>query len=161
MNKETVLMKRLSGLCVLLLMVVSLVHAADSKSDEAAIRALILSNQGKSTDDAVFWNGALKRPIIGHQKGDEFPGHELSKRSNMKFQPDIQRIDVAASGDLAYEFSFETLEFDQAGTPPKHIAFKTGLLRVWKKVNGEWRIAALFVRPLDTPFSDSAETASK
>jgi ketosteroid isomerase-like protein len=154
-------MKRMSVLCVLLLMGVSLVYAADSKSDEAAIRTLILSNQGKPTNDAVFWSGALKRPVIGHQKGDEFPGHELSKRSNMKFQTDIQRIDVAASGDLAYEFSYETLEFDQAGSPPKHIAFKTGLLRVWKKVNGDWKIAAVFVRPLDTPFSDAAETASK
>jgi hypothetical protein len=41
---------------------VSLLHAADSKTNEAAIRALILRDQGKFTnrftDDAVFWSGA-------------------------------------------------------------------------------------------------------
>ena len=155
-------MKRMSGLCILLLMGASLLHAADSKTDESAIRALILSEHGKFTDDGVFWSGAYKRPIVGNQKGEEFPGDEFSKRSNMKLGPvDIQRIEVAASGDLAYEFSYATLEYDRSGAPPKHLAFKTGILRVWKKMNGEWRIAAFFARPLDIPFNDAPESVSK
>jgi ketosteroid isomerase-like protein len=155
-------MKRMSGLCVLLLMGASLLHAADSKTDETAIRALILSEQGKFTDDAVFWSGADTRPIIGDQKGEVFPGDEFSKRANMKLgSVDIQRIEVAASGDLAYEFSYQSLEYDQGGTPLKHWAIKADMIRVWKKVNGEWRIAASFVRPFDIPFNDSAESGSK
>jgi ketosteroid isomerase-like protein len=136
----------------LLLLGVPSLQAADAKTEEAAIRAAIASEQAKPTDDEIFWSGAYKRPIVASEKGQEFPGHEISKRSNEKHTTDVQRIEVAASGDLAYEFSYGTLDYDLAGPPSQHVAFRTGLLRVWKKVNGEWRIAALFVRPLDVPF---------
>ena len=155
-------MKRISQLCVLVLVMgVSYARAADTKSDEAAIRGAIASGNVTPTDDAIFWSGAFKRPMIRPDKGEEFPGHELSKRTNIKGTTDVQRIEVAASGDLAYEFSLGSMEFDVDGMPPHHRAFKTGLLRVWKKVNGEWKIAAMFVRPLDIPFDESAEAASK
>jgi ketosteroid isomerase-like protein len=155
-------MKRASAFCVLSLIVgISALHAADSKTEEAAIRTLITSGQAKPTDDAIFWSGALKRPIVRPEKGEEFPGHEFSKRSNIKTTTDVQRIEVAASGDLAYEFSSGTAEFDQAGPPSQHVAFKTATLRVWKKVNGEWRIAAAFVRPQDLPIDLTAATTTK
>lgn len=85
----------------------------------------------------------------------------MSKRSNMKITTDVQRIEVAASGDLAYEFSYGTLDYDLAGTPSQHFAIKTGLLRVWKKVNGEWEVAALFVRPLDLNFENPVAITAK
>jgi hypothetical protein len=150
------------AVCTLLLSLgVPSLHAADSKSEEAAIRAMIASGQMKPADDEVFWSGAYQRPFIRPNKGQEIPGADLNKRSNQKQTTDVQRIEVAASGDLAYEFSYGTLEFDMPGPPPQHIAFKTGLLRVWKKVNGDWNVAALFARPLDSQCARVAETAAK
>ena len=155
-------MKLANKVCILMLVMgVSSLHAADSKTEEAVIRALITSGQVKPTDDAIFWSGAFKRPTVRPEKGEEFPGHEQSKRSNVKTTTDVQRIEVAASGDLAYEFSYGTLEFDLAGPPSQHVAFKTASLRVWKKVNGEWKIAAALVRPLDLPIDLTAATTAK
>ena len=155
-------MKLTHEVCILfLLMGVPSLRAADSKIEEAAIRALITSGQVKPTDYAILWSGAFKRPTVGPEKGEEFPGHEQSKRSNLKSTTDVQRIEVAASGDLAYEFSYGTAEFDLAGPPSQHVAFKGAYLRVWKKVNGEWKIAAAFVRPLDLPIDLTAATTAK
>jgi ketosteroid isomerase-like protein len=153
-------MKWSNQVCLLLLLLSApTLWAADLKADESAIRAAIASKQAKKTDDAIFWSGAYKRPVIGSEKGEEFPGHEISKRRNIKVTNDVQRIDIAASGDLAYEFSYGSLSYDLDAVPPQHIAFKTGILRVWKKVNGDWEVAAAFVRPLDTPFDRAAMTA--
>jgi ketosteroid isomerase-like protein len=96
----------------------------------------------------IFWSGAYKRPTIGAEKREEMPGAEISKRRNEKITTDVQRIEVAASGDLAYEFSYGTVDYDPSGPAQRHVAFRTGLLRVWKKVDGDWKVAAVFVRPL-------------
>lgn len=69
----------------------------------------------------------------------------------------VQRIEVASAGDMAYEYSLGTLEYDVDGSPVRHVSFETGLLRVWKKAGGEWKVAAWFVRPLDTPFAASTQ----
>jgi hypothetical protein len=132
-----------------------------SETEEAAIRALITSGQAKPTDDAKFWSGPFKRPFVLPDKGEMFPGHDVTKRTNVKSTTDVQRIEVAASGDLAYEFSLGSLEFDRTDQPSEHVAFKTGLLRVWKKVNGDWKIVAAFVRPLDPPFELPTTNTSK
>jgi ketosteroid isomerase-like protein len=139
----------------------SALQAADSKTEEAAIRSAASSEHAKFADDAIFWSGAYKRPTVGSEKGEEFPDHEMSKRSNMKITTDVQRIEVAASGDLAYEFSYGTLDYDLAGPTSQHFAIKTGLLRVWKKVHGEWEVAAFFVRPLDLNFETPAAITAK
>lgn len=153
-------MKMAGTVCALSLVLVASSLHADTKADEAAIRAAAVSGQGKSTDDAIFWSGAFKRPFILPQKGETFPEDAMGTRTNMKTSVAVQRIEVAASGDLAYEFSLGSLEYDVVATPTKHIAFQVGLLRVWKKVNGEWKIAATFARPLDIPFEkDTAATA--
>jgi ketosteroid isomerase-like protein len=155
-------MKRISEICIVLLLAgASHLYAADAKTEEAAIRAAIAGNHLKHTDDAIQWTGPLKRPAIFPEKGEEFPGQEYSQRINPKYNTEVQRIDVAASGDLAYEFSYGTVEYDLAGPPQKHRAFKTGMLRVWKKVDGEWKVAAMFARPLDTPFDHSADDTAK
>ena len=47
---------------------------------------------------------------------------------------------------MAYEYSDFTMSYDLADTK-EHQVFDGSLLRVWKKVDGEWRIAATFARP--------------
>lgn len=151
-----------NALCILLLLLaVPSLQAADLKTEEAAIRAAITSGQAKATDDEIVWTGAYERPFVRPNKGVEVPGSDLSKRSNEKHTTDVQRIEVAASGDLAYEFSYSTLEYDLPGPPPHHVAFKTGLLRVWKKVNGDWNLAAVFARPLDSQCAHAVETTAR
>jgi len=68
-----------------------------------------------------------------------------ASRPNAATRTIVRRIVVAASRDLAYQFSDFRTEWDDAS------GARTGLsgsiLRVWKKVGGEWMQEALFARP--------------
>ena len=66
---------------------------------------------------------------------------------SQKGKTDVQRIVIADSKDLAYEYSKFTLTFDTKDG--KHFNFDGGTLRVWQKQGGEWKIAAMFLRPYD------------
>ena len=57
------------------------------------------------------------------------------------------RIEIAQSGDLAYEFSNSDLIFDLKSGGRD--VTTSSVLRVWKKEEGQWKIAALFARPHD------------
>jgi ketosteroid isomerase-like protein len=123
---------------------------ANLKAEEAAIRALIANPQRiKYTDDRIFWSGAYKRPIIGAAKGEPFSDAALGQRKNQVSHTEVQRIEVAASGDMAYEFSNGKLEYDVEGPSKEHVSFETASVRVWKKVAGEWKVALMFVRPME------------
>jgi len=76
----------------------------------------------------------------------------MAKWKNQKQTVKVERLEVAASGDMAWEFSYGTVEYDVDETPSRHVSFETGILRVWKKMDGEWKVAATFARPLDVPF---------
>ena len=130
--------------------------AGPNAAEEAAIRKQIAITttkgiEGITVPDYVFWSGAYKRPSIGAPKAadlrpgegsipDRVPGSE--KRTT-----NVQRIVIADSKDLAYEYSRFTLAYDTKGG--KHISFPGAGLRVWQKQSGEWKIAAMFMRPYD------------
>ena len=57
----------------------------------------------------------------------------------------VVRIEVAKSGDLAYEFSNSQVSFDLKDG--KKQSFPNSVLRVWKKEADQWKIAAQFARP--------------
>jgi ketosteroid isomerase-like protein len=59
----------------------------------------------------------------------------------------VIRIIVADSRDLAYEYSKANLGFDLKSG--QHIQFDTGVLRVWQKQDGAWRVGAQFIRPYE------------
>lgn len=90
----------------------------DSKADEAAIRGLI-AKEGPipHTADLVAWSGALKRPVVGSQTPEFFPDSDATKRKNQKTQWTVHRLEVAASGDIAWEFSDGKIEYDLAEVP--------------------------------------------
>jgi len=125
---------------------------ADLKADEAAIRALIASGKTTYTEDNVFWTGLYKRPVVGKEVPEPFPETKSLKRNNQVNTTKVERLEFAASGDMAWEFSIVHTEYDSDETPPQHRSFEAGMLRVWKKVNGEWKVAATFGRPLNVPF---------
>ena len=125
----------------------------DLKAEESAIRAIIAKGAPPSTDNAIRWSGATPRPAIAPDRGTPYPEAQVEKRKNTKQTVEVQRIEVAAAGDMAYEFSYGHLEYDVDVTPPRHASFGQGILRVWKKDHGEWETAAIFVRPLDEPYN--------
>ena len=100
------------------------------------------------TADSIFWSGAYARPSIGQDKAPALGGKhgiENRKPGSTKATVEPQRIVVAKSGDLAYEYSTTTLEFDLKSG--EHVVHKGAQLRVWQKENGQWKQAAVFVRP--------------
>jgi ketosteroid isomerase-like protein len=122
--------------------------AQNISADEKAIRDLIAADDsGKPrslTADSIFWSGAYKRPSVrGQEKPEPMPG--LEGRASTKQKTKVRRIEVSKSGDMAYEFSdAEVTVEDKSGQTR---SFMASLLRVWKKVDGQWQIAAHFQRP--------------
>jgi len=131
------------------------------KEEEAAIRALISNRQMKYTEDKILWSGAFKRPIVASQTGEAYPEADIGKRKNETYSIDVHRIDLASSGDMAYEVSYGKLQYDVDATPVRRVVLDFCLLRVWKKVGREWKVAALFNRPLDLPFQMPADSRVK
>ena len=134
-------------------------QAQSQSADERAIRDLIARyDKGDvlRTDDRILWSGEFKRPIVGSQKREELPADQRpaarapgapSTRvpfSRRRVTTPV-RIEIAKSGDLAYEFSNSELSFDLANGERE--AIPSSVLRVWKKDGEQWKIAAMFARP--------------
>ena len=131
-------------------------EAQSQSADERAIRDLIARyDKGESvarTDDVILWSGEFKWPTVGSQKREALPA---DRRPSSARVPGSRRrvttpvrIEIAKSGDLAYEFSNSELIFDlQNGE--REAAIPASVLRVWKKDGGQWKIAAMFARPHD------------
>ena len=142
------------GLSVAPCVLVGQSSKVDLKAEETAIRALIENGGGiPSTEDRIVWSGATKRPSVGSQRGEAFPEAKLDKRQNQKTVWKVERLEVAASGDMAWEFSYGKLEYDLDESPSRHVSIDNAALRVWKKMGGQWKVeASSFQRPLDQPF---------
>jgi hypothetical protein len=130
----------------------ALIHAQTAQTDEQQIRAVIAKwdagRRGLYTTDPVLWSGAYKRPTIGFLEREEIPTERPpSERvpGTQRYQTTPVRIEVAESGDMAYEFSNTELSFDLKSG--KKESFPASFLRVWKKEAGQWKIAAQFSRP--------------
>lgn len=132
-------------------------HSQQAKTaEEKAVWALIEASGSihpKVTDDFVFVSGHYPRPIIGRQQvvaedtatasADDAP----IKHPVLKTRP--QRVEVSKSGDMAYGFALFDMEFDRPDSAGKteHVKFEGSQLTVWRKIGGEWRLAASFNRP--------------
>jgi hypothetical protein len=127
--------------------------AQAQSADEQAIRALIAdADAGKPlprTDDAVQWSGAYKKPYSRTQPPEEMttgryaPGSRVPGSQRNRTTP--VKIEIARSGDLAYEYSDGELSFDKKSG--EKVSLPQSRLRVWKKENGQWKIAAGFSFP--------------
>lgn len=125
---------------------------ASPTSDEQTIRSLVAQqNAGKMpafTDNRIFVSGAYPKPMIGKDMSDENKAaEERMKKERLHFRStsSIQRLEVAKAGDMAYEFGTANLSWD---TPDqKHVAFESSYVRVWRKVDGQWKVDVFFARP--------------
>ena len=142
--------------------------AQTPSADERAIRDLIARyDSGESvarTADDILWTADFARPVIGRQRGGFIvyvdpltPEQVAAARAAAAASPRVPgsrrrvttpvRIEIAQSGDLAYEFSNSDLSFDLKNGGRDVVT--SSVLRVWKKEEGQWKIAALFARPHD------------
>ena len=127
------------------------VYAQDLKADEVAIRALIARQNETGTQvpavrGFVFWSGAYKAPVMGDERPVEIaqPRAPTNRVSN-KQHVNVNRLEVAASGDMAWEYSTGQMSYElKDGTKG---AITNSLLRVWRKDAGQWKVAAHFSRP--------------
>jgi len=143
------------------MMVVTIVVAAlpaaaqqSMSANEKQIRDLITAEvNGKApprTQDRIFWSAAYRRPVVGNERGEEIPRErQPSNRipGSQRTNTTIRRIEIAKSGDLAYEFSDSELSFEVKGG--KRVSLPTSSLRVWRKEAGQWRVAAHFAMTHD------------
>ena len=137
-------------------------EAQSQSADERAIRDLIARyDKGESvtqTDDVIFWTGDFKRPTVGSQAPEALPADQRPSSARVPGSPSERvpgsrrrvttpvRIEIATSGDLAFEFSNSELSFDLKNGE-REAAIPASVLRVWKKDGGQWKIAAMFARP--------------
>lgn len=146
-------------ICILTFAYASTLTAQQSQ-DEQAVRKLIDNfhvSSKTATDDVIFVSGAYPRPIIGRQAISasdtamiDAQG-ETRKRSNERRKSRVQRVEVSKAGDMAYGFALFDMEFDRPDSTGKqeHVKFEGSQLTVWKKLQGQWRLAAAFMRPND------------
>src|SRR5271167_2648292 len=121
---------RFMGFCLAVWVAPAMLVGQDSnvnlKADESAIRALIASGKTPYIDDSVFWTGLVKRPVVGKEVPEPFPEFKNLKRKNQLNTTKVERLEVAASGDMAWEFSYVHSEYDTDETPASHKSFDAG-----------------------------------
>jgi hypothetical protein len=143
-------MKRI---CILLLLLAApvAVRAQGSACSEQTIRDAVQNRMIEYTDDNFFWSGAYDKPMIG--KADRDAGRKKVEaeepRKNEVSADHPQRVVVSKSGDMAYEYGGGEMSFDEQKTG-KHVSFQVGYLRVWKWVDGQCKVAATMVKPVES-----------
>jgi ketosteroid isomerase-like protein len=110
---------------------------------ESAVKSLIDKHDGKAVaDDAYYFTGALDKPVVGNAAQDKAMKTIEASRQNVKTIPlRPERVVIAPSGDMAYEYGTGHMSFDESASG-KHRDFTTAYLRVWRAVDGQCKIAA-------------------
>ena len=123
--------------------------AQTSACSEQGIQSAILNHNVKVADDAFFFSGSHDAPVIGkvEKEVDATKVEAEMPRKNPVAELRPQRIVSSESGDMAYEYGRGDVSFDL----PKlgeHASFQVGYLRVWRRIDGECKVAALMVREI-------------
>jgi ketosteroid isomerase-like protein len=133
----------------------SLSFCLRAQTDDQAIRALVArldaGEKPPYTDNAVFWSGAFPRPTLRNKPDTEATQirEKMDKeRHNQSIKSTIERLVIAQSGDVAYEYGESDMRYDDPQNQTH--AWRAGYLRAWRKVGGQWKLDAFFARPLDT-----------
>jgi hypothetical protein len=143
-------MKRICTLVFLLAAPIA-VKAQGFTCSEQTIRDVVKNKTIKYTDDNFFWSGAYDKPMIGKAERTEGAKKVEAEepRNNEANADHPQRVVVSKSGDMAYEYGNGEMSYDEQKTG-KHVSFQLGYLRVWKSVDGQCRVAATMVKPIES-----------
>jgi hypothetical protein len=125
-------------------------RGAPMSPDETAIRELIARyDRGErfpTTTDLVQYSSAYKKPAKrGGPPPEEVPSDRMPsdrKPGSQRNHTTPERIEIAKSGDLAYEFSNGNVTFEMKDG--RKVELPLSLLRVWRKEEGQWKAAAWF-----------------
>jgi hypothetical protein len=142
---------RHSFLFLILLLVPGAAVAQAPVCFEQKIREVAQKPNAKYSDDSFFWSGAYDKPMIGKAEHDaaakKLETEEPRKNQTSAEHP--QRIVVDNSGNMAYEYGRGDVGYDDQKTG-KHVTFQVAYLRVWKSVDGECKIAAFMIMPIES-----------
>lgn len=98
-------------------------------------------------DDVYVFSGALDKPVVGKAAADKAFAPVAAGRKNVNKDASVpDRIVVATSGEMAYEYGTEKASYDDRDTG-KHVEFTAAYLRVWKAVDGSCKLAAEIFEP--------------
>jgi ketosteroid isomerase-like protein len=98
-------------------------------------------------DDEYFFSGALKKPVVGGAAINKASEPVAASRKNEDLgSPKADRIVVAPSGDMAYEYGTNHMSFDSK-EDGKHADFTAAYIRVWRVIGGSCKIAAEMFEP--------------
>jgi ketosteroid isomerase-like protein len=131
---------------------------------ERAIWRLIEGTSGAPaprTDDAVFVSGAYPRPLLvgaqarstpqspARDTATEAAAARAAQRRNASSRTRAIRVAVSKSEDMAYGIALFSMAFDRPDSTGRmeHVEFEGTQLTVWRKIGGQWRLAASFNRP--------------
>jgi len=146
---------RYNFLLLVLLLVPSATMAQASVCSEQKIRDAAQKTSAKYSDDSFFWSGAFDKPLIGkaNQQTGARKQETAEPRKNEASANHPQRIVVANSLDMAYEYGTGDMSYEDLKTG-KHVTFQTAYLRVWKSVEGECKVAAFMIRPIESSIKE-------
>ena len=98
-------------------------------------------------DDLYFFSGALDKPVVGTVATEKASAPVAARRKDEKHDPlHPDRIVVAASSDMAYEYGTAHMSYTERDTG-KLIDFTAAYLRVWKAEGGSCKLAAEMFQP--------------
>lgn len=122
--------------------------------DEQAIRQRITDLTRTAVDlrtaDSIFFSGVLTRPFIrGQGKPEPTTRGQTVVAGSDRVETRVRRIEIAAGGDMAYEFSDGTIRRLVRGPDGREepATLENSSLRVWRKIDGRWLVAAHFSAP--------------
>jgi hypothetical protein len=115
---------------------------------EQNIRAIIAKGltTANLTQDHYFFSGALDKPVIGEAARQQAGVPILAARKNESDSDKTERIVVAGSADMAYEYGTGNVSYDDVKTG-KHVNFSAAYLRVWRVDGGVCKVAAEMYEP--------------
>jgi len=117
-------------------------------TEEAVRGPEVKPKEPPSIDDYYFYSTVFEKPVIGEAERKNAI-EAMPHRSNMKVSPATwDRLVVAPSGDMAYEYGTHQVSFDEGG---KHYDFTSAILAVWKADNGVCKVAAWMAQREGSP----------
>ena len=100
------------------------------------------------TDDYYLFNPLLDKPVVGEeerQKANDAHEPLMAKRKNLKTTFKTERVVVASSGDMAYEYGTQQVSYEDSDSG-KHVDTALARLTVWKADGESCKAAAAMLQ---------------
>jgi uncharacterized protein (TIGR02246 family) len=126
-------------------------HQPDLAADEQAIRELAarwqkaLLERDAATQAAMFAEDGVsyhdgEEPLVGPAAILEWEKKAVTTHPKAKITSTTKELRIAAAGDMAIQAGEGQLT-DLGGSGEDHTVRKQRFVTVWKKVNGQWKVA--------------------